>query len=220
MFVVGVICNSIVGFMAARIPMIVIISASLVNSIRLLILILPSNGNSGHRRRVYSLCPHQSQSHVLGIWFSRDSSFRLWSRFCVHGRNFIQCQDIVTSWTKSGCGLVSDDGPGMYFCLVAYVCDLCFIQPIQLGTSAGVTISTVVFNRVTLSLREGEDVIRGYRAAQWTCCAFAIFAALLSLLVFRGVGVPGHRKDQSSHLDGASAAQNEQSHDEKAVTEV
>jgi len=39
MFVVGVICNSIVGFMAARIPMIVIISVSSLDATRLRILI-------------------------------------------------------------------------------------------------------------------------------------------------------------------------------------
>jgi hypothetical protein len=39
-------------------------------------------------------------------------------------------------------------------------------------------------------------MIRSYKAAQWTTCAFALFAALVSLLVFRGVGVPGHRNVQ------------------------
>ncbi len=97
---------------------------------------------------------------------------------------------------------------------------MAYVLPVKLGTSAGVTISTVVFNRVTSSLREGEDVIRGYRAAQWTCCAFAVFAALLSLLVFRGVGVPGHSQVQPSQSDDARAAQTEKSHDEKAVRGV
>ncbi|KAF9446079.1 MFS general substrate transporter [Macrolepiota fuliginosa MF-IS2] len=64
----------------------------------------------------------------------------------------------------------------------------------QLGTSAGVTISTVVFNRVTMNLGKQDDMIRGYRAAQWTCCAFGLCGALLSLVFFRGVGVPGHKK--------------------------
>ncbi|KAF5359653.1 hypothetical protein D9756_002891 [Leucocoprinus leucothites] len=67
----------------------------------------------------------------------------------------------------------------------------------QLGTSAGVTISTVVFNRVSSSLREGEDNIRSYRSAQWTCFAFAALGSLLSLVVFRGVGAPGDRKDKT-----------------------
>lgn len=58
------------------------------------------------------------------------------------------------------------------------------------------TISTVVFNRVTSSLGKGEDIIRSYKAAQWTTCGFALLASVISLLVFRGVGVPGHRKAQ------------------------
>ncbi|KAF9446080.1 MFS general substrate transporter [Macrolepiota fuliginosa MF-IS2] len=68
----------------------------------------------------------------------------------------------------------------------------------QLGTSAGVTISTVVFDRVTLSLREGEDDIRSYRAAQWTGCAFGLTGTLLALAFFRGVGVPGHNRAKES----------------------
>jgi hypothetical protein len=58
----------------------------------------------------------------------------------------------------------------------------------------GVTISTVVFNRVTSSLGEGEDQLRGYHAAQWTCCAFGLVSMVVSLIVFRGVGVPGQKK--------------------------
>ena len=99
MFVVGVICNSFVGFMAARVPMIVIISAFYPTLFIFSALNLdpPSNGNSGHRRCMYSLCPHQSQSHILGIWFSCNSSLSLRSRSCVLRRNVIQCQDLITS---------------------------------------------------------------------------------------------------------------------------
>ncbi|EKM77894.1 hypothetical protein AGABI1DRAFT_129687 [Agaricus bisporus var. burnettii JB137-S8] len=64
----------------------------------------------------------------------------------------------------------------------------------QIGTSAGITISTVIFNRITSNLAEGEDQLRSYRAAQWTCCAFGLTSMVLSLIVFRGVGVPGQKK--------------------------
>lgn len=64
----------------------------------------------------------------------------------------------------------------------------------QLGTSVGITVTTVVFNRVTS--RNGPDVdnIASYRAAQWTSFAFGILGTLLSILFFKGVGVVGHRK--------------------------
>jgi len=65
----------------------------------------------------------------------------------------------------------------------------------QIGTSAGVTISTVVFNRVKSHVDVvGGDMIRSYRAAQWTTCAFGLLGAVLSLVFFRGVGVPGHKQ--------------------------
>ncbi len=37
-------------------------------------------------------------------------------------------------------------------------------------------------------------MIRGYRAAQWTTSAFGFLAAVLSIVFFRGVGPPGHKK--------------------------
>jgi len=77
-----------------------------------------------------------------------------------------------------------------------------FQTMIQLGTSAGVTISTVVFNRVKSHLEaEGGDMIRSYRAAQWTTCAFGLLGATLSLVFFRGVGVPGHRRLKPSPVE-------------------
>ncbi|KXN82108.1 hypothetical protein AN958_03162, partial [Leucoagaricus sp. SymC.cos] len=72
-----------------------------------------------------------------------------------------------------------------------------FQTMVQLGTSLGVTISTVVFDRVSLSLAQGEDNIRAYRAAQWTTTAFGLAASLLVLVAFRGVGVPGDLKQKS-----------------------
>lgn len=56
------------------------------------------------------------------------------------------------------------------------------------------TISTVVFNRVKSGLGEGEDQLKSYHAAQWTCCAFGLTGTVLSLIAFRGQGVPGRTK--------------------------
>lgn len=63
------------------------------------------------------------------------------------------------------------------------------------------TISTVVFNRVTASLDEGEDMLRSYQAAQWTCCAFALCGTVLALSFFRGVGVPGHQQVKTPEVE-------------------
>lgn len=68
----------------------------------------------------------------------------------------------------------------------------------------GVTISTIVFNRVTSSLGEGGDMLRSYQAAQWTCCAFGLCGTLLALVFFRGVGVPGHKEAKKSVVDERS----------------
>ncbi|KAF9447312.1 MFS general substrate transporter [Macrolepiota fuliginosa MF-IS2] len=72
----------------------------------------------------------------------------------------------------------------------------------QLGTSVGVTLSTVVFDCVTLDLNEGQDIIRSYRAVQWTCCTFGICGGLLGLALFRGVGAPGKGSTEGRKGDG------------------
>lgn len=184
MFVVGVICNSFVGFMAARVPMIVIITMGTLGTAGACILFALINPRATYWAFGFP-------ATVLSV-FGVDLVFSAGTLY------------------NAKISLPHEQS------LAAAL----FQTMVQLGTSAGVTISTVVFNRVTSSLREGEDVIRGYRAAQWTCCAFAVFAALLSLLVFRGVGVPGHSQVQPSQSDDARAAQTEKSHDEKAVRGV
>lgn len=77
----------------------------------------------------------------------------------------------------------------------------------QLGTSVGVTVSTVVFDRVLRQRSADMGVILdvsaagapreaqldSYRAAEWTNFAFGMLATLLALIFFRGVGVVGQR---------------------------
>ncbi|KAL0065020.1 hypothetical protein AAF712_008013 [Marasmius tenuissimus] len=73
----------------------------------------------------------------------------------------------------------------------------------QLGTSIGVTIGTVVFNRLLTKNAGGvippprDAELKSYRAAQWTNFAFAISAALLAILFLRNVGIVGHRAVKS-----------------------
>lgn len=73
----------------------------------------------------------------------------------------------------------------------------------QLGTSLGLAVTTVVFNRVIQHDSEKLGVANGivreaqldaYRAAQWTCFAFGILATLLGIIFLRGVGIVGGKE--------------------------
>ncbi|KAJ7077799.1 hypothetical protein C8R44DRAFT_896144, partial [Mycena epipterygia] len=66
----------------------------------------------------------------------------------------------------------------------------------QLGTSFGVTVSTIVFNHVQQgAMRNGADALGSYDVAMWTGVAFGGLATLLALVAFRSVGTIG--KDDS-----------------------
>ncbi|KAJ7452827.1 putative efflux transporter [Mycena latifolia] len=67
----------------------------------------------------------------------------------------------------------------------------------QLGTSFGVTASTIVFNHVQQGAdRNGADALGSYHAAMWTGVAFGGLATLLALVAFRGVGTIGKDEPQ------------------------
>ncbi|KAK0442598.1 putative efflux transporter [Armillaria borealis] len=62
----------------------------------------------------------------------------------------------------------------------------------QLGSSLGVTLSTVISDQVSggqAHSQRSPSHLDSYKAAEWTNFAFAALAALLALIVFRGVGV-------------------------------
>ncbi|KIY53663.1 putative efflux transporter [Fistulina hepatica ATCC 64428] len=67
-----------------------------------------------------------------------------------------------------------------------------FQTMVQLGTSIGVTITTIVYDRV---LPQG-DPLKAYHSAQWAAFAFGIFASIISIALFRGVGVVGSKKGE------------------------
>ncbi|TRM64811.1 major facilitator superfamily domain-containing protein [Schizophyllum amplum] len=83
-----------------------------------------------------------------------------------------------------------------------------FQTMIQLGTSMGIAVSTVVYDRVLASRATAMGVtlneqhsnaprpaqLDAYHAAQWTAFAFGALAALLALLFLRGVGIVGHKR--------------------------
>ncbi|QRV75050.1 major facilitator superfamily transporter [Ceratobasidium sp. AG-Ba] len=78
----------------------------------------------------------------------------------------------------------------------------------QLGTAFGLAIASVVSDSVRRkALREsgGEDqlgsLLRGYRAAFWTCFGFGIVALILTVVFLRGIGIVGHR-DETNDKDG------------------
>ncbi|KZP15059.1 efflux transporter [Athelia psychrophila] len=70
----------------------------------------------------------------------------------------------------------------------------------QIGTSFGLTISTIVFDRVNANHAgpgaSAEDLraatLAGYKAAQWTAFGFAMLSAGLAAVFLRGVGIVGH----------------------------
>ncbi|CAE6413972.1 unnamed protein product [Rhizoctonia solani] len=73
----------------------------------------------------------------------------------------------------------------------------------QLGTAFGLAIASVVNNNVHRSaLRESGDelgsLLRGYRAAFWTCFGFGMAALVLTLIFLRGIGIVGH--SPKSHI--------------------
>ncbi|KAK7450578.1 hypothetical protein VKT23_012887 [Stygiomarasmius scandens] len=79
----------------------------------------------------------------------------------------------------------------------------------QLGTSLGVAVSTVVFNRIErrqmLTYPHGDlkrDIrLPAYHAAEWSNFAFGILATIIGLLFLRRIGVIGHRKPSTDPED-------------------
>jgi hypothetical protein len=71
--------------------------------------------------------------------------------------------------------------------------------PSQLGTSLGLAVTTVVFNRViqhdSAQPSMGREAqLNAYKAAQWTTFAFGTLATLLGIVFLRGVGVVGGKE--------------------------
>ncbi|KAJ8093347.1 hypothetical protein PM082_020204 [Marasmius tenuissimus] len=82
----------------------------------------------------------------------------------------------------------------------------------QLGTSLGITVSTVVFDHVRIRVyhepppRPGHGPpksapLGAYHAAMWTTFAFGAVASLLAIVFLRGVGVVGQRADRRQSGD-------------------
>ncbi|QRW17932.1 Serine carboxypeptidase S28 [Rhizoctonia solani] len=68
----------------------------------------------------------------------------------------------------------------------------------QLGTAFGLAIASVVSDTVhRRALRESGDelgsLLRGYRAAFWTCFGFGTVALVLTVIFLRGIGIVGHQ---------------------------
>ncbi|KIY64862.1 MFS general substrate transporter [Cylindrobasidium torrendii FP15055 ss-10] len=63
-----------------------------------------------------------------------------------------------------------------------------FQTMVQLGTSFGITVSTIVFDRLN---HPGGPKLPAYHAAMWTGFGFGMLGALVSVLLFWNVGVVG-----------------------------
>ncbi|KAH8831497.1 MFS general substrate transporter [Flagelloscypha sp. PMI_526] len=68
----------------------------------------------------------------------------------------------------------------------------------QIGAAFGVTITTVVFNRVNGSQETQKASLEAYQASWWTSASFGAFASVLSILFFRKVGIVGHKKQSKT----------------------
>ncbi|KAG8933067.1 hypothetical protein FRC03_001175 [Tulasnella sp. 419] len=82
----------------------------------------------------------------------------------------------------------------------------------QIGGSVGLAITNVVSNRIARRETRTMDItfngtpspqaaLRGYRAAQWTCFAFAMFSALIVVIFLRNIGIVGSPKKTMSAKD-------------------
>ncbi|KAF5360303.1 hypothetical protein D9758_009104 [Tetrapyrgos nigripes] len=79
----------------------------------------------------------------------------------------------------------------------------------QLGTSLGVTVSTIVFNRVLVQHAPRPAQLDAYKAAQWTNFAFGMFATLLTVIFLRRVGIigrPGPGDSDDTDIEKSSEA--------------
>ncbi|KAK0470411.1 putative efflux transporter [Desarmillaria tabescens] len=79
----------------------------------------------------------------------------------------------------------------------------------QLGTSLGVTVSTVIFDQVSPDSTDSQENSPGldsYKAAQWTTLAFAALAALLALIAFQGVEVVERKREVCDRESGESVS--------------
>ncbi|KDQ16903.1 hypothetical protein BOTBODRAFT_30275 [Botryobasidium botryosum FD-172 SS1] len=93
---------------------------------------------------------------------------------------------------------------------------------IQVGGAVGLAATTVLYDQT--ALREAEKILghpvtqvetegpheallKGYQAAQWLGCAFALCAMLLSATFLRKIGYVGHRKPDASLEDSEKAAE-------------
>ncbi|KZO89917.1 putative efflux transporter [Calocera viscosa TUFC12733] len=90
----------------------------------------------------------------------------------------------------------------------------------QIGISFATTISTIVYDRVVRSRSAADGVLldqyasnappdallQGYRSAQWTNFAFAIFGALVGTIVLRGIGrIGGKHTDHDKQNEQATS---------------
>ncbi|KIM37308.1 hypothetical protein M413DRAFT_20342 [Hebeloma cylindrosporum] len=157
MFVSGVLCNAVVGLMAAHIPIVWIVAvgaAATTIACLLFAIIVPAT-------TYWAYAFVASVASVMGA----DLVFSAGTLFIAK---------FALPHEQSVAGAL-------------------FNTMTQLGTAVGVTVTTVVFNRVGTKVAPGGDMLRMYRAAQWTAFAFGIIATTLGIVFFRGVGVVGHR---------------------------
>jgi len=176
MFVTGVICNIVIAVVIGRVPIvyIVVMGTALTGTASLLFaLISPSS-------------PYWSfgfPASIVGV-FGADFVF-------ASGTLFVAKVALPHEQSVGGA---------------------LFQTMTQIGTAFGLTITTIVFDKVvkrdtpagaTTPADSRAALLEGYKSAQWTAFAFAMFSSLLAALFLRGVGIVGHNKADEAELKEA-----------------
>lgn len=183
----GIICNIFIGLLVGKIYGVVLICKFLyivlgyVRSLTSYSCRLPL-----YRHCRPSLCCHRPRRCILGVRFPSSCYCCSRCRFRFCGRQYLHCQTCVASRAKLGGWSVPDHGSGKYYLIVLYPCMLTIIK---LGTSFGLAITTIVFDRVRAEESSKLGIIidsqglnappgaqlKAYRAAQWTVMGFGVF---------------------------------------------
>lgn len=145
-------------------------------------LIKISDWDSLHRGGFPLICVDGHPDDILGFWIPRGHHRRCRCGFRIRGRNPLYCQDFPSARAESSWRSFpnNDTGARTYTRVARRI--VIILSSFQLGTSVGITVTTVVFNRVTRRNGPAVDNISSYHGAQWTSFAFGILGACSDFL--------------------------------------
>jgi len=161
-----------------------------------------SHGPPQDNHRAPSLRAHRPLGAVLGVWVPSGGVHRRGCGVFVRGRDAVRCGrggargaecdwgGVFRTMTQVGVLLFSCDRTGLFLSqslpvAFAFCMKTTLTKCPQLGTSFGVTASTIVFNHVLQGAdRSGADTLASYHAAMWTGVAFGGLGESFLLIYF------------------------------------